>query len=182
MSNEFTLSHGSATTEKAVQAAGRVESIVGDVVNGSRRAWGRIAVEDVALLVQHARDAAASPNWLDKMAINALSARCEALKDERDGAVDRAEVAERRLRITAALIIAAIGSVGPEDAEDAARRLGDVAVERDAALAERDRLRAVIAEAAADLPSRPEGAYLTPPEDDAEAVRLALLAALRGEA
>jgi hypothetical protein len=47
----------------------------------------------------------------------------------------RAESAERRLRITAALIIEAIGSVGPENAEDAARRLGDVAVERDEATA-----------------------------------------------
>jgi hypothetical protein len=54
--------------------------------------------------------------------------------------------------------------------------------ERDAALAERDRLRAVIAEAAAALPLHPEGAHLTPPEADAEAVRVALLAALRGEA
>ena len=54
--------------------------------------------------------------------------------------------------------------------------------ERDAALAEFDRLRAVIAEAAAALPCHPAGAYLTPPEADAEAVRKALLAALRGEA
>lgn len=65
----------------------------------------------------------------------------------------RAESAERRLRITAALIIKAIGSVGPEDAEDAARRLWDVSVERDAlrtrakaAEAEVARLRAAIAE------------------------------------
>jgi hypothetical protein len=54
--------------------------------------------------------------------------------------------------------------------------------ERDAALAERARLRALIAEAAADLPLHPEGAHLTQPEEDAEAVRVALLAALRGEA
>jgi hypothetical protein len=54
--------------------------------------------------------------------------------------------------------------------------------QRDSARAERDRLRAVIAEAADDLPLHPEGAHLTPPEADAEAVRLALLAALRGEA
>lgn len=54
--------------------------------------------------------------------------------------------------------------------------------ERDAALADVARLRAVIAEAAAALPLHPEGGYLTPPEADAEAVRVALLAALRGEA
>jgi hypothetical protein len=135
MSNEFRLHHGSATTDKAVQAAGRVESIVGEAINGNRRAWGRIDVEDVALLVQHARDAAASPDWLSRMAINTLSARSEAITTERDAAV--AEVA---------------------------------------------RLRAVIDEAAAALPLHPEEAYLTPPEGDAEAVRQTLLAALRGEA
>jgi hypothetical protein len=65
----------------------------------------------------------------------------------------------------------------------AALRAGLAALaERDAAVAERDRLRAVIAEAADDLPLHPEGAFLTPPEADAEAVRQALLAALRGEA
>jgi hypothetical protein len=50
-----------------------------------------------------------------------------------------------------------------------------------AALAERDRLRAVIADAAAALPLHPAGGYLTPPEADAEAVRQALLAAIGGE-
>jgi hypothetical protein len=75
--------------------------------------------------------------------------------------------------------------------------------ERDSARGERDRLRAVakttlsraheadseaarlrdvIAEAASNLPLHPLGAHLTPPEADAEAVRVALLAALRGEA
>jgi hypothetical protein len=54
--------------------------------------------------------------------------------------------------------------------------------ERDAALADVARLRAVIAEAAAEMPLHPEGKYLTPAEDDAEEVRVFLLAALRGEA
>ena len=43
-------------------------------------------------------------------------------------------------------------------------------------------LRGVISEAAAALPVHPEGAPLTPAEDDGEEVRLHLLAALRGEA
>ena len=94
MGGEFRLHHGSATTEKAAAAAGRVEAIVGDVVNGNRKAWGRIDVEDIALLVQHARDAAASPDWLSKMAIDALVTRWETAKAERDAAVARAEAAE----------------------------------------------------------------------------------------
>jgi hypothetical protein len=52
------------------------------------------------------------------------------------------------------------------------------AVER--VVEERDRLRAALAEAAADLPLHPEGGLLMPSEADAEAVRQALLAALRG--
>lgn len=96
MGDDFRLHHGSATTEKAAQAAGRVEAIVGDVVNGNRRAWGRIDVEDVALLVQHARDAAASPDWLSKMAIDTLVTRWETAKAERDAATARAEAAEQR--------------------------------------------------------------------------------------
>lgn len=47
-------------------------------------------------------------------------------------------------------------------------------------VAEVARLRAVIAEAAAALPLHPADGYLAPPEDDAEAVRVALLAALGG--
>ena len=96
MGGEFRLHHGSATTEKAAAAAGRVEAIVGDVVNGNRKAWGRIDVEDIALLVQHARDAAASPDWLSKMAIDALVTRWETAKAERDAATARAEAAEQR--------------------------------------------------------------------------------------
>ena len=102
MGGEFRLHHGSATTEKAAAAAGRVEAIVGDVVNGNRRAWGRIDVEDIALLVQHARDAAASPDWLSKMAIDALVTRWETAKAERDGAIARAEAAEQRAEALAA--------------------------------------------------------------------------------
>ena len=54
--------------------------------------------------------------------------------------------------------------------------------ENNALRAEVARLRAVIAEAAAELPVHPEGVYLTPPEADAEAVRQTLLAAIGGEA
>jgi len=85
MGDEFRLSHASATTEKAVEAAARVEEIVGAVINGNRKAWARIDVEDVALLVQHARDAArpaASPDWMSKMAVETLAARAEAAERE----------------------------------------------------------------------------------------------------
>jgi hypothetical protein len=54
--------------------------------------------------------------------------------------------------------------------------------ERDAALAEAARLREAITACAEYLPVHPEGAPLTPAEDDGEEVRLHLLAALRGEA
>jgi flagellar biosynthesis/type III secretory pathway protein FliH len=110
MESEFRLHHGSATTEKAAAAAGRVEAIVGDVVNGNRKAWGRIDVEDVALLVQHARDAAASPDWLSKMAVDALVTRWETAKAERDAAVARAEASEHR------------ADIAEEEAEDVDQR------------------------------------------------------------
>jgi hypothetical protein len=64
------------------------------------------------------------------------------------------------------------------DVDDLLRWIGHARTEIRALRAERDRLRAVIAEAAADLPLHPEGAFLTPPEADAEAARVALLAAL----
>jgi histidinol-phosphate/aromatic aminotransferase/cobyric acid decarboxylase-like protein len=60
-------------------------------------------------------------------------------------------------------------------------------IERDRLRAERDRLRAevkrlreAITACAEYLPVHPEGAPLTPAEDDGEEVRLHLLAALRG--
>lgn len=70
------------------------------------------------------------------------------------------------------------------DVPEVARLRADsdaLADELDAMEAEAARLRAVIAEAAAALPSHPADGYLTPPEADAEAVRVALLAALDAE-
>lgn len=78
MEGAFRLSHASATTEKAVEAAARVEEIVGAVVNGNRRAWGQIDAEDIALLVQHARDAAAEQR---AEAAEARAAQAEAKAD-----------------------------------------------------------------------------------------------------
>jgi hypothetical protein len=72
----------------------------------------------------------------------------------------------------------AVGAI----AREASARADKAEAERDAALAEAARLRAALAEAAASLPCHPADAHLTPPEADAEAVRQALLAALRGEA
>ena len=53
------MRHGSATTEKALQAAIRVEAIVGEVLNGRKRALGKMDMEDLALLVQHVRNVSA---------------------------------------------------------------------------------------------------------------------------
>jgi hypothetical protein len=88
----------------------------------------------------------------------------DALRAERDAALARVGTAERDRDTFRGAFLA-------------------TKTERAAALrAEVARLRTLIAEAAADLPLHPEGAHLTPPEADAEAVRQALLAALRGEA
>jgi hypothetical protein len=77
-----------------------------------------------------------------------------------------------------AALRAGLAALAERDAAEA--EVDRLRAERDAALAERDRLCAVIAEAAADLPLHPEGAFLTPPEADAEAVRQALLVAAFG--
>jgi hypothetical protein len=80
-------------------------------------------------------------------------------------------------------IVKLLASPGAEGCE--APDVGALACLRDDVMglvAERDRLRTLIAEAADDMPIHPEGAHLTPLEADAEAVRQALLAALRGEA
>lgn len=53
---EFQLTHGSATLEKTLAAAERVEAVIGGFVNGERKALGRLSIEDVALLVQFARN------------------------------------------------------------------------------------------------------------------------------
>lgn len=126
MGDDFRLHHGSATTEKAAQAAGRVEVIVADVVNGNRKAWGRIDVGDIALLVQHARDAAASPDWLSKMAIDTLVTHGAAAEQRATAAEQRAEAAEARAaqaEADARLMLAAY--YGADSASIARFGLGD---------------------------------------------------------
>jgi hypothetical protein len=56
MSNEFKLEHKSATLEKTLLAADRIELLIGKVANGERRALDKLSIEDVALLVQFVRD------------------------------------------------------------------------------------------------------------------------------
>ena len=55
---KFKLTHGSATLEKTLAAAARVEAVFGCFANGEKRALNRLSMEDVALLVQFPRDAA----------------------------------------------------------------------------------------------------------------------------
>lgn len=52
----FKLIHGSATREKALAAADRVEEFMGRVANGEARPTESINVEDLALLVQRVRN------------------------------------------------------------------------------------------------------------------------------
>lgn len=54
----FVLSHGSATPEKALAAAARVEAIMGCVVNGDSKMINTLMPEDIALLVQRVRNTA----------------------------------------------------------------------------------------------------------------------------
>jgi hypothetical protein len=54
--SDFKLTHGSATLDKALRAATRVESVIGRTLNGDRKALGTLSPEDVALLVQYVRD------------------------------------------------------------------------------------------------------------------------------
>jgi hypothetical protein len=55
---EFKLTHGSATLEKTLAAAARIEAVFGSFANGEKRALSRLSMEDVALLVQFPRDVA----------------------------------------------------------------------------------------------------------------------------
>jgi hypothetical protein len=119
---------------------------------------------------------------------NKMEARAQAAEAERDAALADV-VAWRGFAGSVAVAVHPNGTgaviadhLAVDDLPDLLAAVERVVGERDAALAERDRLRAVIAEAAASLPEYPLGAYLTPGEDDAEEVRVYLIAALRGEA
>lgn len=62
----FVLRHASATKEKALAAADRVEQVVGRYINGDSKAIKKeiekgLMMEDLAMLVQAARNAAAKP-------------------------------------------------------------------------------------------------------------------------
>ena len=85
MSDEFVLRHGTATTEKALGAAARVEVIVGKVMNRAKRAMSELDLEDLALLVQHVRDVSAGPRLEHTWTVAELLARAEAA-EQRAGA------------------------------------------------------------------------------------------------
>ena len=56
MNNEFKLEHKSATREKALLAATRIEILVGKVAQGERSALDKLSIEDLALLIQFVRN------------------------------------------------------------------------------------------------------------------------------
>lgn len=56
----FKASHGSATAEKATEAANRLEYLLGQLLNGDKKALSKMNVEDLVVLIQFARDKAAS--------------------------------------------------------------------------------------------------------------------------
>lgn len=56
--DDFKLTHGSATLDKALKAADRVEAVIGRFTNGDRKALSRLSAEDMALLVQFVRNSA----------------------------------------------------------------------------------------------------------------------------
>ena len=56
MSSGFTVSHGSVTEEKALLAASNVETHLGLLLNGDKKAFKKINVEDLVFLIQFARN------------------------------------------------------------------------------------------------------------------------------
>ena len=56
MSNNFTVSHGSATDEKVLAAATDVEAKLGLLLSGDKRAFDKLNVEHLVLLIQFARN------------------------------------------------------------------------------------------------------------------------------
>lgn len=59
---KFVLTHNSATLDKALKAADNVEAVIGSLLNGDRKALSKLATEDLALLVQFARNTARQAN------------------------------------------------------------------------------------------------------------------------
>jgi hypothetical protein len=91
MPSEFVLRHETATTEKALGAAARVEVIVGKVLNRAKRAMSELDLEDLALLVQHVRDVSAGPRLEHTWAAAELLARAEAAEQRARAASAEAE-------------------------------------------------------------------------------------------
>jgi hypothetical protein len=161
----------------AVARVGRAAEAERDAALADVTAWRGFA-GSVAVAVHPGDAGLVIANHLAVDDLPDLLAAVERVVGERDRL--RADLRDARVSMNAEreIVRVEIDSVRAHLAECYVR-MGEM---DEAALVERDRLRAVIAEAAADLPLHPEGAFLTPTEADAEAVRRALLAALRGEA
>ena len=56
MSEAFKISHKSVNDESAIVAAANIEKVLGMMLNGDRKAFKKLNVEDLAILIQFTRD------------------------------------------------------------------------------------------------------------------------------
>jgi hypothetical protein len=79
---KFVLCHSDATTERALDAADRIEAIFGDAANGGDLSFSDISGADLALLVQHVRHVGADSELRRAYSARLLADRISAAEAE----------------------------------------------------------------------------------------------------